>query len=216
MSESRQIARELVRLLRKGRAPGAWAGTRRAAVDLAGLCLLVLALGAHAGLGGAPAAELPGEFELKAAFVINFIRLVNWAGIPGEGSSSELPVCAVGNSEFASAVRQAAAGKAVGTRALSFKIVSEPDPTHCRVLVLDAAQYGGARHAIEAVRDAPVLTIGNGAGFLALGGMFELEVQDRKVQFDASQEAVRRARLDVSARLLQLSRNLRKGGGGGI
>jgi hypothetical protein len=43
--------------------------------------------------------------------------------------------------------------------------------------------------------------------------MLELIVQDRKVQFDANLDAVRRSRLEVSAKLLQLSRNLRRGGG---
>jgi hypothetical protein len=156
---------------------------------------------------------IPGEFELKAAFVLNFIRLVNWASVPEE-NGAELPVCALANSEFAEAVRQAVAGKTVASRSISFRLTASPDPAHCRVLIVDAAQYRVARPALNAVKDAPVLTIGDGRGLASLGGMFELVVQDRKVQFDASLDAIRRARLDVSARLLQLSRNLRKGANG--
>lgn len=163
---------------------------------------------------GTPSETPPGEFELKAAFVLNFIRLVNWGTIPGEEISSELPVCALANSEFASAIRQTVSGKSAGRRSISFKITSSPDPLRCRTLIVDSAQYPAVRQAMTAVQDAPVLTIGNGPGFLAMGGIFELFVQDRKVQFDASLEAIRRAKLDVSARLLQLSRNLRKGAGG--
>jgi ribosome-associated protein YbcJ (S4-like RNA binding protein) len=54
-----------------------------------------------------------------------------------------------------------------------------------------------------------VLTIGNGPGLIEIGGMFELIVQDRNVQFNTNLDAVRRANLQGSAKLLQLSRNLR-------
>ncbi len=174
---------------------------------------LAFVLASQTTLRGGPQSEPAGEFELKAAFVLNFIRLVNWADVPGE-NSADLPVCALANSDFAIAVRQVVTGKTVGNRSISFRLRSNPDPPHCRVLILDAAQYSVAQPALNTIREAPVLTVGNGSGLLRIGGMFELFVQDRRVQFDASLEALRRAGLDVSARLLQLSRNLRKGANG--
>jgi hypothetical protein len=186
------------------------AARRRVLVWAAALC--ALALGPAGALRGAALAEPPPtEMQVKAAFVLNFIRLVNWAGIPGDESNPALPVCALANSDFADAVRQSAAGKTVGNRSISFRLSPNPDPAHCRVLLVDATQYPTARQALAAVQDGPVLTIGNGPGFLRIGGMLELSVRDRQVQFDAGLEPIRRSRLDVSARLLQLSRNLRKG-----
>ncbi len=178
----------------------------------AAVCVLALAPAGPPALGAAASAEPPpSEMQVKAAFVLNFIRLVNWAGIPGDEGNPELPVCALANSDFADAVRQSASGRMIGSRSISFRLSANPDPAHCRVLLVDAAQYPTARQALAAIQDAPVLTIGNGPGFLRIGGMLELNVRDRQVQFDAGLEPIRRARLDVSARLLQLSRNLRKG-----
>lgn len=198
------------------RTPPLRRGSRRRALGWVAATLLIWALAwtRPLCLGGARPIDPPGEFELKAVFVLNFIRLVNWGGVPGEENGSELPVCAVANSDFARAIRQVVAGKMVGTRSISFKITPSPDPAHCRALVVDSAHYAAAGQALDAVRDAPVLTIGNGSGFLTMGGMFQFVVEDRRVQFDASLDAIRRAKLDVSARLLQLSRNLRKGGAG--
>ena len=79
---------------------------------------------------------------------------------------------------------------------------------------MDVAQFRSSLPILNAVRNAPVLTIGNGAGFTDLGGMFELVVHDRRVQFDVNIPAIRGAQLDVSARLLQLARNIRDEKGG--
>jgi hypothetical protein len=119
-----------------------------------------------------------------------------------------LPVCALANSDFAAAVRQAVAGKTVQNRPIVFRFEANPEPSRCRVLVVDAAEYRTALPALDAVGGAPVLTIGNGPGLIELGGMFELVVEGRKVRFNTNLEAIRRANLQVSANLLQLSRNL--------
>jgi hypothetical protein len=153
----------------------------------------------------------PGELAVKAAFVLNFMRMVNWSAVPGIERSVDLGVCAVGNSGFAEAVRKAIEGKSVGGRSISFKLASTPDETQCRVLVLDEAQYPGVKSLIDRIKTSPVLTVGNGPGLVRLGGMFDLALEDRNVVFDANADAIRLAGLDVSARLLQLCRNLRRG-----
>jgi hypothetical protein len=192
-------------------------GLRSVVIDFTGICAvaLVLAMASQGSLQGADSADSPpSELELKAAFVLNFVRMVKWESVSGEENNAELSICALGNSDFGNAVRRVTGGKLIGARSILVKLNPNPDPTHCRVVIVDAAQYPIARQALNVVKNSPVLTIGNGPGLIQMGGMFELLVDGRKVQFDASLEAVRRAGLDVSARLLQLSRNLRKGGNG--
>lgn len=89
-----------------------------------------------------------------------------------------------------------------------------PDSLRCRVLIVDAPQYPMVRPVLKSLKNAPVLTVGNGPGLIQVGGMIDLVVEDRRVQFDASLDAVRAANLDVSARLLRLSRNLRRAASG--
>lgn len=181
------------------------------AVFASGLMMVCRALPGAAATENAPA----GDLDVKAAFVLNFIRLVNWSSVPGEQNSRELVVCACSKSDFFAAVRSVAEGKTVGSRSIVFKIEPLPDIQRCRVLLVDRAHYQSARQVLAAIRDAPILTVGNGPGLLDAGGMFELIVQDRKVQFDVGLEAIRRSGLDISARLLHLSHNLRTGGASG-
>jgi hypothetical protein len=174
--------------------------------------VLLLACVCSASLG-AGANTSADELDLKAAYMLNFIRMVNWVNAPGSPTEG-IPVCALGNSGFAAAARQALAGKVVANRPVSFQIVSKPDAASCRVLIVDASQYATAGPVVKAVAKDPILTVGNGDGFLQMGGMLELVVEDGKVQFDASLEAARRSHLDISAKVFQLSRNLRRGSSG--
>ena len=151
----------------------------------------------------------PPEIEVKAAFVLNFVRFVYWTNLPEEENTADLRICALANSDFADAVRRVAAGKMAGKRSISLRFEPTPTPSRCRVLILDAGDYRIAAPALSAVRNAPVLTIGNGPGLIPMGGMFELIVRDRKVQFDINLDAIHKANLDVSSRLLELSRNLK-------
>jgi hypothetical protein len=165
--------------------------------------------------GAAPAADVPEELEVKAAFILNFVRLVNWSADRLDKESGELVICALSGSELFIPLRDAAAGRCVAGRPVVVRAERTPDPLRCHAFVLDAAQYGAtsARLGVAATRDAPVLTVGNGPGFLDMGGMFELVVRGRKVEFDVSLPAVQRSGLEVSARLLLLARNLRGGAG---
>jgi hypothetical protein len=165
---------------------------------------------ACAGLNcGAESLHRASDLKVKAQFVLNFIRLVNWTAIPGEPNPAQLPVCALSNNDFIASVRDAVQDKHVGARTITVRIDPAPEAARCRVLLVDAAQYHNARTALKEVRNSAVLTVGNGPGFLDLGGIFELVIEDHNVRFNAALDAVRRSQLDVSARLLRLAQNLR-------
>src|SRR4030095_4828474 len=111
------------------------------------LCILTLACLSQTPLMGEAGLSL-SELDVKAAFVLNFIQFVYWASIPGEEDAADLPICILANSDFTNGVRKAVVGKMAGSRSISLKLVSNPDPGRCRVLILDAADYQSARPAI--------------------------------------------------------------------
>ncbi len=158
----------------------------------------------------------PTDLEVKAAFALNFIRLVRWPAVPGERDASTLAVCGVAESDFLEAVRKATEGKTVGGRVVKFRVLAVSETDQCRVLIFDGANFGAARSTLSGIRGLPILTVGNGPGFLDAGGMFELVVEERKVRFNAGLEAIRRSGLEVNAKVLYLARNLRPGGGLGF
>jgi hypothetical protein len=147
------------------------------------------------------------EIDVKAAYVANFAKLVEWQDVPGE-VSSELPICTLSEIPLTSALRRIAAGQTVNGRIARVRVEPRPDPSRCRVLVVDAPQYRAAGLTLRSLRGQPILTVGDGEGFLEAGGAFQFVISANRVLFDASLPAIREARLDVSARLLRLARRL--------
>ncbi len=169
-----------------------------------GLCAL-LCLGATRLPGQTP----PREMDVKAAFVMNFLRFVSWLPVAGE-DADKLPVCALANSDFAGAVRRLVDGKVAQGRTVVFRLDPEPAPARCRALIVDASQYPIAYPVLARLAGDPVLTVGNGPGLIDMGGMLDLVVENRRVRFDSSVVAIHRSGLHVHANLLQLSRHVTK------
>lgn len=182
---------------------------------------MAFALVVCAGLGaprGAIAAD-DGDLELQveAAFLVNFVRYTDWP--PGRLGPAGAPyvVAVIGSADDASdiAAVAAAAGPIGGRRidvrrvppaSLSLRdtVASELRASH----VVFVRGNSGVRCLTvrRLLGDAPVLTVGDATGFAAAGGMLGLVRVQRHLAFEANPEAIRDARLLVSAKVLKLAR----------
>ncbi len=151
--------------------------------------------------GGVLAAPVD-EAQVKAAFVFNVMRYVDWP----EGAlppGSPLTVCRVGAEELSRALSMLE-GRQVGGREIRLRTVDN-DPAGCQVLVLPE---GAGRSLLARVQGRPVLTVGEGWDFLEDSGMVAMVVVDGKLAFGANLEEARRANLRLSAQLLKLARRV--------
>jgi hypothetical protein len=170
----------------------------------------------------------PTDVEsVHAAYVINFIRYTRWAG---PESPEPFVIAVLGPPESAAALRQLASrsgrvqGHPLRVRLLPVNTVAPGRAQAVRTLKaqLDDARivYVAASHrgwddaVVAAVAGRPVLTVGVGGDFIAAGGMFALFETQGRVAFSANEDAIRRASLDVSARVLVLARPAPAGMGG--
>ena len=145
------------------------------------------------------------ENALKAAFVYNFAKYTDW---PDElwNKSAKLRVCTGGErGDFLRAVaaledKPPLRGKEVEVRPLS----RPEEAAGCHILVV----AGRARMAewTRGVRQAPVLTVGDGEGFATNAGLIGLYAEGDKLKFEVNQEAAQRVGLKLSSQLLKLAR----------
>ena len=157
----------------------------------------------------ASAAEQPvSEAQVKAAFVLNFIKFVTWP--ESEGESGEFSICTMKHSVLTEVIAQLAKGGPVAGKRVSVRKVDRLNSKQCRVVLVESEDYPEFASTSKALANQPVLTIGSGAGFTEGGGMLELFTENRRIQFDAYLPAIQRSGLSVSASLLRLARNLRK------
>jgi len=162
--------------------------------------LVLLALLALPAAAGAAGGEGFAEYEVKAAFVRNFVKFVEWPAKPGT-----LTLCILGEDPFAGAF--AGPEDAGGGRKLVPRRIGRPEESaDCQVLFLPAAQKERLADVLAATGDKPVLTIGDLAGQAKAGLVLSFLVEEKKVRFEVNLEPARRTGLVISSKLLGLAK----------
>jgi hypothetical protein len=158
-----------------------------------------------------PMAALAGpaslEYQLKAAFLLNFTRYVEWRG--RSGGTNDLKICVLGPDVFGTALDAVAANKTVnGRRIVIRKNLTSQEAAACDVVYISLADNKEIREALHELESTSALTVGEGAGFLEMGGMIAFTPQEGKLRFYINASAAKRAGIAISARLMALARNL--------
>ena len=157
--------------------------------------------------GAAWAADIARADELKAAYLFNFAKLVEW---PASSPVDTLTICFVGASAVHDAFKRAAGDKQVGTRRIVVRpMAASESRAGCDVLYLDAALTG--LQLPENIGPG-ALTVSDGADFAAHGGMIELFAEGNRLRFNINLPSAQRAGLRISSNLLQLAAHIEKGG----
>jgi hypothetical protein len=178
----------------------------RAVSGLKAALLLAVALCAFAPFSSA--AETRTEAEVKAAFLFNFTKFVQWPPSAFETSNSPLSICIYGDDPFGKTLDQLIEGEAIGGRKVVVeRLRAEPAPKACQVVFVGR---GERRAAVMEQFGPGVLTVGDGADFLHDGGMIAFVLDHGHVRFDINQRAASSAALVLSARLLNVARSVQK------
>lgn len=182
---------------------------------LAAAWILAAVAGGAWGVGPLPAraaaAQLTAsELDLKAAYVLGFMRYVRIVNPAPDAATRPLTVAVLGDDAFAAAMRRAAQGKHVDGREVAVAALGAPDSVRrYDVVYVGLPASAGTGRVLDRLRGAPVLTVGESEDFVDRGGMIELFLDDRKLRFAVNADAATRAGLRVSATLLSLAAEVR-------
>jgi hypothetical protein len=145
------------------------------------------------------------EYRVKAAYLFNFTKFVEWptAAFAG-GRAFSFSICVAGRNPFGPALTATLVGETVAGRPLAARVVNAGGAAGCHVLFVPAGVPAAAY--LRAVGKEPVLTVGESADFLAQGGAINFVLDEGRVRFEINQAAAERAQLRISSRLLQLGR----------
>lgn len=157
----------------------------------------------------AASAETSREAQLKAAYIFNFIKFVEW---PSTRSSDNLEICFLGAQDVLDAFSSATAEKTVGTRGMNARSISKQKgngSVRCDVLYVDSSEDSDPKLAVS----EPTLTIGDARDFTRAGGIVRLYMDNNRLRFAINVENAKRARLQVSSNLLKLATQVEQGAG---
>lgn len=172
------------------------------------VALAVAVLLPAAGTAGAQTAPAELEQQVKAAYLLNFTRYVEWPPGTFAGPDEPITICVFGADGFGDVVRRSVEGRRSRGRPVR---VLEPD-TPAQAGECHVAFLSGPRPIIEewvaAVRGRPTLTVGDGTAFLDRGGIISFVLVSETIRFEIDQAAAQRARLRISSRVLSLATRL--------
>jgi hypothetical protein len=166
---------------------------------------IVVALGPAARAVEPEAGSL--EYPVKAAFLFQFARFVEWPEDAAE-SGSPFEICVVGGDPFGAALERAIEGKRVNGRALAvkrFRGLEELRP--CPILFVGPEERRLWPAVLDRVGATPTLTVGEGREFVEAGGVIGFLVEDNRVRFAVNVGAAGRSHLRLSSRLLAVARS---------
>ena len=82
------------------------------------------------------------------------------------------------------------------------------DAQQCQILYVGRSEQQRVGTLLAAVRDKPVLTVGDSSRFTEQGGMIEFLLQDNRVRFDVNLPRAQQSKLRVSSNLLRVARKV--------
>jgi len=145
-------------------------------------------------------------YQVKAAFIYNFAKFVEWPHEAFKDSNERISICVLGRNPFGSLLADTVEGKIVGNRKFAVSLLSNvSEGRTCHILFVSAPQSKPARILLEEAKNPYLLTVGESNEFLAGGGMINLRVQDSHVRIEINREAASAAKFRISSRLLSLA-----------
>jgi hypothetical protein len=168
---------------------------------LATLLLAGEALYVQAGRG-TPALS---EYEIKAGYLYNFVKFVDWPGAAFTKEESELTLCVLGEDPFGTAL-DSLEGKNVKGRTFAIRRLSSRESSErCQVLFVSASEGARLGKILSGLRGSFTLTVGDMENFAEQGGIIHFLTQNNRVRFAINPAAADRAGLSISSKLLKLA-----------
>jgi hypothetical protein len=145
------------------------------------------------------------EYRVKAAYLFNFTKFVEWPSTAFVGGRSfSFSICVAGRNPFGPALTATLVGETAAGLPLAARLVNAGGAAGCHVLFVPAGVSPAPY--LRAVGKSPVLTVGESPDFLDQGGAINFILDGGRVRFEINQAAAARAQLRISSRLLQLGR----------
>lgn len=152
------------------------------------------------------AAQVAGEYEVKAAFLYNFAKFIEWPALEVPAVPEAFSLCVLGDDPFGGSLERVVRGKTVQDHPLIVRhLVDVEEAVRCQILFVTASALGQFRRMLAAVEGAPVLIVGDTEDVVHWGGMVGFHMEGNRVRFVINQAAVERAGLQASSQLLNVA-----------
>jgi hypothetical protein len=173
------------------------------------LSMLLLALLAGSSLVYADAA-VAGEYDMKAAYLFNFAKFINWPEGSFVQEDQPIQICVLGRDDFGGALERVSRGRGVQGREVEVKKLmggggDDAKARSCNILFVSCSEAGREMELLSALMGQPIVTVGEVDGFTEYGGVFNYISEGTRIRFELNRKAAEANGLSVSSRLVRLA-----------
>jgi len=158
------------------------------------------------------------EYQVKAAFLYNFIQFVDWPEEKSADSNEPITIGIIGKDPFGNAFEFIKDKKVKGGRGViikrfkSFEDLKKSTEiealTKCHLLFICSSEQKNLKETIDFLKDHSVLTVADMQGFLESGGIVNFVIEENKVGFEINIAAAEHAKLKIRSQLLRLAKRI--------
>jgi hypothetical protein len=147
------------------------------------------------------------EYQVKAAYLVNFLKFVEYPNESFAYSHAPIVIGVVGDDPLGNALPQLVVGKTVQGRDLAIRMYHRgEDLRGAHILFISSSEKRLLPSILSSLRGSSVLTVADTPGFLDAGGMIQFLNEDGRVHFAINVDATSRANLKMSSKLLSLAK----------
>jgi hypothetical protein len=160
--------------------------------------------------------QKPNEYQVKAAYLYNFGRFVEWPANVKAPKSDTFTVCVLGQDPFGPALDSTLAGETMGGKSVAARRISTPqEAVNCQILFVSSSEGRRLSKIVEALDRECVLTVSDMPQFSQRGGMIQFVLEEKRVRFEVNLTAVQHVGLSLSSELLKVAATVRRNSSSG-
>jgi YfiR/HmsC-like len=152
-------------------------------------------------------------YEVKAAFLFNFAKFIDWPSGSFVTPQSPFTLCVLGQDPFGNILDDSLRGKMIGARPLAVRrIKDKAEARSCQIVFVSSTESAHLPEILGSLSGANLLIVGESNGFAASGGTIEFTLEDNHVRFNINIDAADRSGLKFSSKLLALAKIVHNNG----
>lgn len=159
---------------------------------------------------GWAASVAPNEAQLKATFLFQFVRFVEWPPKAFADDKAPITIGVLGNDPIEGYLEKILRGELAHGRPLVLRhLESEEAARTCQVLFISPSEKNRLNQVLASLKKSHVLTVSDLEDFAAMGGMINFRKENEALRFEINVTAAERAELKIHSRLLNLAKIVR-------
>jgi hypothetical protein len=160
---------------------------------------------------GAMSAERVDEYRVKAAFLYNFAKFIDWPPEAFRSSGQPFGICVLGEDPFGHGLDDIVSGRTISGRSIVIRRISDArEADVCHILFVSSSLSKRSLSILAAEKMPGVLRVGECAKSASREAIILFTLDGGKVRFEIDLIAAERQNLRISSKLLTLASFVRR------